>query len=310
MKKNNLHTPVLVQQVIEYLITDRAGIYVDGTLGAGGHSIEILKRLNENGKLIGIDCDEEILAKTKIRLQPFENRCFLKHGNFAQIKEILTLMGIAQVDGILVDLGVSSFQIDTPERGFSYLKSGPLDMRMSNSLTTTAADIINSVTQDRLAWIFRNYGEEKRANSIAQAIVKQRHKEEIKTTHQLTEIVSNLVHYQQKIKTLARIYQALRIEVNNELDNLENFLSQTTELLRSGGRLVIISYHSLEDRLVKEFFVHQANPCHCPAELPFCICNKKPILRILTKKVIKPTLEENEINPRSRSSRLRACEKI
>ena len=310
MKRVNTHIPVLVKQVVQYLINNPSGIYVDGTLGGAGHGMEILKHLHKDGKLIGIDWDEQALERAKKRLQPFLDRCIIRKANFAELKDILKQEKIDQVDGILLDLGISSFQIESSERGFSYLLSGPLDMRMSSSIQKSAAEIINSEPLERLVWIFKNYGEERKSRTIARAIVNYRQKRKIETTKQLTEIIESVTPVQFRVKTLARIFQALRIATNLELDNLTQFLNCSLEMLRSGGRLVVISFHSLEDRLVKKFFVHQAKPCQCPPELPFCVCGKKPTLKILTRRAIKPSANEIQYNPRSRSSKLRAAEKI
>lgn len=304
------HIPVLVQSVINYLINDVSGIYVDGTVGGGGHSLAILESLAPDGTVIGIDQDDEALWEAEQRLGKFENRIQLKKGNFAQTPEILKSEGIENVNGILLDLGVSSHQIDSIQRGFSFMADGPLDMRMSTETEITAEDVINHYDEADLIRIFREYGEERRARLIANAILRERKKDRITTTRQLAEIIEARVPYPQRIKTLARIFQAVRIAVNSELENLQQFLDQSLNILKKGGRLVIISYHSLEDRLVKNFLNHQANPCECPAELPYCTCDKKPTVQILTRKIIRASQSEITINPRSRSAKLRAAEKI
>ena len=310
MKEDNFHTPVLVEEVLKYLLVNPSGIYIDGTLGGGGHSSEILKRLTSNAKLIGIDLDQEAVEKAGNRLSAFQKQIILKKGNFVEIANILDSLGFDQVDGILLDLGVSYHQIDSAERGFSYIKSGPLDMRMSKDAEMSAITIINNYSEKELEKIFKEFGEERRAHFIAKAIVKDRTKNPISTTDQIVKIIESEISFQYRIKSLARIFQAIRIAVNKELENLRSFLDQSLQLLKSGGRLVIIAYHSLEDRMVKEFFAEQSNPCHCPPEFPMCVCGKEPTIRLLTRKVIRPKEDEIKLNPRSRSARLRAVEKI
>lgn len=310
MNQVPFHTPVLVDQVSKYLITNPSGIYVDATIGGGGHSIEILKKLAVTGRLIGIDFDDKALEYAKDTLKSFKKRVILKKGNFAEIRKILSSFEINQVDGILLDLGVSSHQIDTSERGFSYLAPGPLDMRMSAETKTTAEEIINTYSVQELERIFREFGEEPRARFMAKVIIKERQKIQITTTQQLVKIIESVISFQHRIKSLARIFQALRITVNKELENLQLFLNQSLDVLKSGSRLVIIAYHSLEDRMVKEFFSEQSNPCHCPPELPVCVCDRRSTIRILTRRVVRPSSQEVEANPRSRSAKLRAIEKL
>ena len=310
MIQEKFHIPVLMDRVVEYLVGDPAGIYVDCTLGGGGHSQELLKHLSSHGKLIGIDCDERAIEFASKRLSNENERVEILHANFAQLKTILASIAITQVDGILIDLGVSSFQIDTSERGFSYMNDGPLDMRMGIEKKTTAAHIINTYSEEELARIFRDYGEERYARSIARKIVQERTHARITTTKQLTDILESKLPFQQRIKSFARVFQALRIEVNHELENLRAALSQVLEILKSGGRVVIISYHSLEDRLAKEFFNSQINPCQCPIGLPMCICGKTATIRLLTRGIVRPSAAEVKMNPRSRSAKLRAAEKI
>ena len=310
MNKDYIHIPVLVNQVLKYLKINSSGLYVDCTLGGGSHSYQIISQLKDDGKLIGIDWDDQAIEIAKQKLRQFEGKFKIVKSNFASIRDVLLNEGINGVDGMLLDLGVSSFQIDIPERGFSYLAEGPLDMRMSKATERTAADIINEESQSQLSWIFKNYGEERRSGTIARAIITKRQHKEIETTKQFTDIIESVTPYDQRIKTLARCYQAVRIATNFELENLQNFLDQSIDLLLPGGRLVIISFHSLEDRLVKNFFNRQANPCDCPPELPYCACDKKPTVKILTKKVVIPLDKEIQHNSRSRSSKLRACEKI
>lgn len=310
MNLSEYHIPVLVDQVLEQLAIDPSGVYVDCTMGGGGHSLEIVKRLNGAGKLVGIDCDDQAIEFASSRLRREKDRAIILKGNFARLKTILASACIANVDGILVDLGVSSHQIDASERGFSYMKTGPLDMRMGTEQKLTAEQVVNTYPEAELKRIFKEYGEERYAHSIARKIVHERSHARILTTQQLTDILAGKIPFQNRIKSFARIFQALRIEVNKELNNLKSLLNQAIDLLNSGGRLVIISYHSLEDRIVKEFFNDQANPCVCPIELPVCVCGRKPTIRLATRGVIRPSAQEMENNPRSRSAKLRAAEKI
>ncbi|MDZ7333883.1 MAG: 16S rRNA (cytosine(1402)-N(4))-methyltransferase RsmH [candidate division KSB1 bacterium] len=310
MIPQEFHTPVLTEAVVAYLIGNPSGIYIDGTVGAGGHSRAILNRLTANGRVIGIDRDDRALEEAGRNLAHYGSQVMLCRGNFAELKGILDSLDIDLVDGILLDLGVSSHQIDTPERGFSYNADGPLDMRMSRDGSLTAAQLINQYSVAELEKIIREYGEERRARAIARAIARYRAQQSIATTRQLTRIIESSVPHSHRIKTLARVFQALRIAVNDELTHLSRFLTSSLSLVRSGGRIVIIAYHSLEDRLVKEFFSEQANPCICPADLPSCVCGKQPTIRLLTRKVVRPSTQEIALNPRSRSAKLRAAEKI
>lgn len=310
MRPENFHTPVLLDAVLSYLVNDRGGTYVDCTLGGGGHSQAILQALTATGKLVGIDWDEQAIHQARQRLPGEASRVIIHKGNFREITQILQSCQVTQVDGILADLGVSSHQIDCEGRGFSYLHDGPLDMRMAATNPLTASEVINSYAESELAAIFRNYGEEKAARTIARAIVQQRQRQAICTTKELAAVIESRIPFKERIKVLARIFQAIRMEVNRELENLQAFLDQTVKLLRSGGRVVIIAYHSLEDRLVKDFFRHQSAPCQCPPQLPRCVCGQQPTLRLLTPKVIRPTAAEIASNPRSRSARLRAAERI
>ncbi len=310
MNQEKFHIPVLVDQVVKYLIKDLSGIYVDGTVGGGGHSFKILNELTPSGRLIGIDVDDMALEHARQKLETTGKRILLKQGNFTEIGNILGSLEINQVDGILLDLGVSSYQIDIGERGFSFMIPGPLDMRMSVATKTTAEEIVNNYPEPELERIFREFGEERMARFVARAIIKARGNSQITTTQQLVKIIESVLPFQYRIKSLARIFQAIRIAVNRELENLQSFLNQSLDWLKSGGRLVIIAYHSLEDRIVKEFFARQMNPCQCPSGLPICVCDRQPAIRIVTKKIVQPTEQEIQLNPRSRSARLRAAEKI
>ncbi len=310
MTDQTFHIPVLTDAVLAYIINDPSGIYVDGTVGAGGHSKALLNRLTAEGRVIGIDRDDRALLEAEKKLKDYGERVRLCRGNFSETRKILDSLGIDHVHGILLDLGVSSHQIDCAERGFSYFSDGPLDMRMSVDDKITAAQLINHWSESELERIFWEYGEERRARAIARAIVRQRDRQPITSTRELAGIIESIVPFHQRIKTLARVFQAIRIAVNEELVHLSRFLGDSLDLLRSGGRIVIIAYHSLEDRLVKEFFSKQANPCDCPADLPRCVCGKVPTIRLLTRKVVRPAAQEIAQNPRSRSARLRAAEKI
>ena len=296
-----------MREVIQYLVTNKSGTYIDCTIGGGGHSLAILESLNKNAKLIGLDLDEEAISFSRNRLVSYKNQVRLCQTNFMQLSEILQ---DEYVDGILLDLGVSSHQINTANRGFSYQKAGPLDMRMNSGQQFKAEDIVNEYDVDGLVNIFRQYGEERYARPIAIAIIFERKKNFISNTGQLVKIISKIVPFKYKIKSLSRIFQALRICVNQELTNLYEALNQSIPRLKVSGRLVVISYHSLEDRIVKNFFSSQEKPCTCPSEIPVCVCHKKPTLKILTKRAVKPAQTEIDSNVRSRSARLRAVEKI
>jgi 16S rRNA (cytosine1402-N4)-methyltransferase len=317
------HEPVLVEPVLALLLTPEstagvAKVIVDATLGDGGHSIALLESRTPL-QMIGIDADPQALAVAQARLTKFVERCRIVPGNFRELAQLLRPLGVESVDGILADLGVSSRQIDIPERGFSYLEDGPLDMRMNPDLPQTAADLLATLEQDELKQIFRDYGEEKLAAPIARAIVKQRAYRALQRTGDLREVVEKVVSRSSfkkdkgksghRVKSLARIFQALRIAVNEELEALSEFLAQAFSLLRSGGRLVVISYHSLEDRIVKQFFKAQAKGCTCPPEFPICVCGKQAQLVILTAKPVVPGPEEIKVNRRARSARLRAVQK-
>jgi 16S rRNA (cytosine1402-N4)-methyltransferase len=305
MDNKFFHKSVLVNEVLSYLINDRNGLYVDATLGGGGHSEKILS--NTNAKIIAIDLDDNAINFAKNRLSNFAGRIDFIKGNFCNINQLL--QGL-KVNGVLFDLGVSSYQIDTEERGFSFSGSGKLDMRMDTKQNFSAYDIINGYREEELARIFFQYGEEKFSKRIARAIIKEKSKKRIETTEDLANIIEKVVSGRYKIKTLARIFQALRIEVNGELENLKNGLSSAFEVLKNEGRIVVISYHSLEDRIVKNFFKNKEKNCICSVEMPICVCGKKSEMKILTKKAVIPYNEEVEINPRSRSAKLRAGRKL
>ena len=303
------HIPVLLNQTIEGLNVNPNGIYIDGTAGGGGHSSEILKCLT-SGRLICIDQDPDAISTLTERFKKNENALIVK-GNFADIKELLEQRGVFRVDGVLLDIGVSSHQLDTSERGFSFHEDAPLDMRMSQK-GATAADLINSLPYDELKKIIYDYGEEKYAPSIAKGIVESRQKKPIETTLELAEIVKSNVP--QKVRRdghpARKTFQAIRIAVNDELGVLEKGLDGAFELLGSGGRLAVITFHSLEDRIVKRKMASWAQGCTCPKDFPVCVCGNKPKVRLITRKPVCANETELTENPRARSAKLRICEKI
>ena len=304
------HTSVLLDETIDNLNIRPDGIYVDGTLGGGGHSEAILKRLT-TGRLIGIDQDEDAIRAASARLSPFGDKLTVVRGNFEDMPAILDRLGIDKVDGILLYLGVSSYQLDEADRGFSYMHDAPLDMRMDRRGAVTAADIVNSYRQEDLTRILRLYGEEKFAGRIAARIVAVREERPITTTGELTEIIREAVPLKAQ-KTgghpAKKTFQAIRIELNRELAVLEDSLDSFADRLTPGGRIAIITFHSLEDRIVKEAFRRFENPCTCPPSFPVCVCGKKPKGHVITRKPIAPSDEECEVNSRSRSAKLRVFE--
>ncbi len=308
------HRSVLLEETIEGLKVKPDGIYLDGTLGGGGHSSEILKRL-KGGCLIGIDQDEEALAAAGKRLSEFgeEGKRFtLIRDNYCNAAEAVRTFGVNGVDGIVLDLGVSSWQLDNAERGFSYRYDAPLDMRMDKRQTLTARDIVNDYPESALYQVIRDYGEEQFAKNIAKHIVQARQKEPIETTGQLNELISAAIPAKIQKKgghPSKRTFQALRIECNRELEVLKNSIDGLIGLLNPGGRICIITFHSLEDRIVKTAFRRNENPCTCPPDFPVCVCGKKPVGRVVTRKPILPTEKEMEENPRSKSAKLRIFEK-
>lgn len=306
------HIPVLLNECIECLNIKEGGIYVDGTLGGGGHSSCVLKRLNNTGKLIGIDRDSEALAHTSERLKEYSNVIYVKD-NHENIKNILIDLGIDQVDGILLDLGVSSYQLDEPSRGFSYMNNAPLDMRMNKDQEFTAYDVVNKYSEERLETIFFNYGEEKYSKAIARKIVDVRKTREIQTTYELVDVIKSAIPAKarnEKQHPAKRVFQAIRIEVNGELVDLENAICDAVMSLKTGGRLLIITFHSLEDRIVKKTFENLQGKCTCPPDFPKCVCGFKSYGKVITKKPIIATDYELEQNPRSRSAKLRVFERV
>ncbi|UCG14920.1 MAG: 16S rRNA (cytosine(1402)-N(4))-methyltransferase RsmH [Deltaproteobacteria bacterium] len=307
------HKPVLLKEVIRHLRCTPGQCFLDGTVGAGGHARAILEKTGPDGLLIGIDRDEDALAVARLNLQPFGDRVVLVRDNFARMGSVLTRMQVQRADGILLDLGLSSFQVDVAERGFSFNQPGPLDMRMDTREEITAAHLINTLSEAELADLIRRYGEERWHKRIARSAVRARAKERIETTERLVEVVLAAIPPSKRprqIHPATRTFQALRLAVNKELENLHAFLQGALDWLRPGGRLAIISFHSLEDRLVKQTFATWARTCRCPVNLPVCHCEGVPLARLVFKKPVLPGAEEVEANPRARSGRLRVVEKI
>ena len=305
------HKPVLLKECIEGLNIKKDGIYVDGTLGGAGHSKEILRNLSNSGLLIGIDRDEEALKAAKQNLSEFKNVKYI-HGNHDDIKEILEDIGIKKVDGILLDLGVSSYQLDERNRGFSYLGENELDMRMDKTQALTAKTVVNTYKEENLANIIYEYGEEKFSRSIARNICKYRKQKEIETTKELVEIIENSIpkSKQNQGHPAKKTFQAIRIEVNNEIKPLEKTVADCIDVLAPKGRLCIITFHSLEDRAVKNAFNKAKGICTCPKDLPYCVCGAKELGNVINKKPVIASDEEQEENTRSKSAKLRIFEKI
>ena len=310
--KTNLefkHIPVMLNQVIAGLAIKENGIYVDGTIGGAGHSTEIIKKLSSDGLLIGVDRDEEALKASRERLKKYNNLQLI-HDNHDNIPQILQNLHIDKVDGILLDLGVSSYQLDERERGFSYMaEDEKLDMRMDRTQKLSAIDVINKYTQQDLENIIFEYGEEKFAKSIAKGICEARKNSPITTTKELVNIIENSKPFSKDGHPAKRTFQAIRIEVNDEIKPLYNTVLNLIECLKEGGRLCIITFHSLEDRAVKEAFIEAQGKCTCPKDLPYCVCNYKSLGKIITKKPIEATDEEKKINTRSKSAKLRIFER-
>lgn len=306
------HTPVLLKEIIKNLNIKEDGIYVDGTLGGAGHSSEIAKRLTR-GKLIGIDQDLNALKKSEQVLAPYSKNVILVHDNYENIDKVLMDLGIPKVDGILLDIGVSSHQLDEESRGFSYNKDAPLDMRMDRTTGISAWDVVNNYSERELEQIIFDYGEDRWAKRIAEFIVLERSEKPIDTTFELVTAIKKAIPKAVRMEghhPAKKTFQAIRIEVNRELEVLKNSIEKMVGLLNPGGRLLIITFHSLEDRIVKEHFRELYKDCICPPELPQCVCEKKREIKIITRKPIIPTEKEISENPRSRSSKLRIAEKI
>jgi 16S rRNA (cytosine1402-N4)-methyltransferase len=306
------HRPVLLREVLNFLGVVPGGIYADCTLGGGGHSYEILRISSPGGKLIGLDRDRDAVAAASQKLSQFRGRATLIHSDFVYLPGILDDLDVKQVDGILYDLGVSSYQLDNPERGFTYMQDAPLDMRMDRNSGLTAADLVNSAPEKELVKIIRDYGEERFAGRIASFIARERAREPIATTGRLAEIVKRAIparYRREGPHPARRTFQAIRIAVNNELGALAGALREAVDRLKPGGRVCVITFHSLEDRIVKQSFREMAQRCTCPKDFPVCACGRKPLLKIIRPGGITPSAEEMEENPRSRSARLRVAER-
>jgi 16S rRNA (cytosine1402-N4)-methyltransferase len=306
------HVSVLLAESVDGLDINPDGIYVDGTMGGGGHSSEVLKRL-DSGKLIGFDRDETAISVCRERLSDYSGKVEFVNRNFFEIKNVLAELGIEKINGAILDLGVSSHQLDTAERGFSYQHDAPLDMRMNVKDSLTAKEVVNTYSEEKLADIIFRYGEDRWAKRIAEFIVKERQIEEIKTTGRLVEIIKKAVPKgarQDGPHPAKRTFQAIRIEVNGELAGLEQAIRDFIDVLAPGGRLSVITFHSLEDRIVKTVYQEAAKGCTCPPELPVCVCGKKPLGKVITRKAISASEAELENNPRARSAHLRIFEKI
>lgn len=307
------HKSVLLEETIDSLMVKLDGIYVDGTLGGGGHASEVCRRLGEGGRLIGIDQDADAIRAASERLKPYGDHVTVVRSNYVNIAQILSDLGIEKVNGIYLDLGVSSYQLDTAERGFTYRdENAPLDMRMDQRNTKTAADIVNTYTESDLYRIIRDYGEDKFAKNIAKHIVKRREEKPIETAGELTEVIKAAIPM--KVRATGghpakRTFQAIRIELNQELEVLKNSIDTMIDLLAPGGRLSIITFHSLEDRIVKNRFRTNENPCICPPGFPVCMCGKKSKGKVITRKPILPSEVEMEENPRAKSAKLRVFER-
>ncbi len=307
------HKSVLLNETIEGLCIKPEGIYVDGTLGGGGHALEVAKRLEGKGRLFGIDQDEAAIEAAAERLLDYREKITLIRDNYENGVSRLKEKGISGVDGIVLDLGVSSYQLDTVERGFSYKYDTALDMRMDTRQALSAKEIVNGYSQKDLARVIRDYGEDKFANNIAKHIVAAREREAIETTFQLNEIIKGAIPAKMREKgghPSKRTFQAIRIECNRELEVLKNSLEEMIAFLNPGGRICIITFHSLEDRIVKSAFKRQENPCTCPPEFPVCMCGKQSLGKVITRKPVTPTDEEQEENSRSKSAKLRIFERV
>ena len=306
------HKSVLLDETIESLNIKPNGIYVDGTLGGGGHSYEIAKRLTDGGRLIGIDQDEDAIRAAKERLSEFADRVTIVRDNYCNMPKVLDELGISKVDGILLDIGVSSYQLDEAERGFTYKQDAPLDMRMDQRQEMTAKDIVNGYSEEDLYRIIRDYGEDKFAKNIAKHIVQARQVKPVETTFELDEIIKAAIPMKFRATgghPAKKTFQAIRIELNRELEVLDESIDAMTDLLNDNGRLCIITFHSLEDRIVKTRFRKNENPCTCPPDFPVCVCGKKPKGKVITRKPIVPDEEELKENKRAKSSKLRVFER-
>lgn len=306
------HKSVLLEETISNLNIKPDGIYVDGTLGGGGHAYEVCRSLSDKGRFIGIDQDEAAIKAAGERLKEFEDKVTIVRSNYQDMKHVLHNLGIDKVDGIVLDLGVSSYQLDTADRGFSYMADAPLDMRMDQRQELTAKHIVNEYSEMELYYIIKDYGEDKFAKNIAKHIVRARAEKEIETTGELTEIIKAAIPMKQRMTgghPAKKTFQAIRIELNKELEVLKDSLDEMIDVLNENGRICIITFHSLEDRIVKNIFRKNENPCTCPSDFPICVCGNQSKGRVITRKPILPSEEEIEQNKRSKSSKLRVFEK-
>ncbi|MDN5304055.1 MAG: rRNA (cytosine1402-N4)-methyltransferase [Fusobacteriaceae bacterium] len=308
--EDKYHIPVLYDETIQNLITDKNGVYVDCTLGGGGHSEGILLNLEENGRLISIDQDINAINFAKERLKIFNGKYQIFQDNFKNIDTVVYMAGYDKVDGILMDIGVSSKQLDDADRGFSYKYNAKLDMRMDQSQELSAYEVVNEYSEEELSRIIYEYGEERRARRIASEIVRERAIKPIETTDELVGVIKKVIREKTKKHPAKKVFQAIRIEVNKELEVLEQTIDKAISLLKPGGRLAIITFHSLEDRIVKEKFRELSKDCVCPPEIPICMCNHKASVKLITRKPIAPSKEEMKTNRRAHSSKLRVCERI
>ena len=308
------HVSVLLDECMEYLAPERGGVFVDCTAGGGGHSFEIAKRLPEGSKLICLDRDDEAIEACRARLAEYGDKCVIYKSNFSDIGAALDALGVDRIDGALWDLGVSSHQLDDASRGFSYMNDAPLDMRMDKSSPVDAYEIVNGYTGEELARIISEYGEERFASRIAKNIVEARKTKKIETTSELCDVIVKSIpaasRHKEAQHPAKRTFQAIRIEVNSELSAIAPSIETAIDRMNAGGRAAVITFHSGEDRIVKQTFAKLANPCECPKSFPVCVCGKKPKVTLIGKKPILPTEEEMKNNPRSRSAKLRVAEKI
>ncbi|MCI9446993.1 MAG: 16S rRNA (cytosine(1402)-N(4))-methyltransferase RsmH [Lachnospiraceae bacterium] len=308
------HKSVLLRETIEYLNVRPDGVYVDGTLGGGGHAYEVCRRLSGRGRLIGIDQDEDAIKAAARRLSEFEDKIQIIRSNYCKMQDVLAEIGVSGADGIVLDLGVSSYQLDDPARGFTYREdNAPLDMRMDKRQHLTAKELINTYSEQELYHIIRDYGEDKFAKNIAKHIVMAREEREIETTGELTEIIKAAIPAKVRMNgghPAKRTFQAIRIALNRELEVLRESLEDMIRMLNPGGRICVITFHSLEDRIVKNIFKKSENPCTCPRDFPVCVCGKQPLGKVMTKRPVIPSEEEIEYNPRSKSAKLRVFERM
>jgi len=310
MDSQKFHTPVLLKETLSLLLTNPSGIYLDGTIGYGGHSEKLLSQLSKEGHLIGLDLDPYALEHTKKRLSESQNSYSLHNINFREYPFLLQTLGIDKLTGILFDLGTSSSQINSEHRGFSFQKNGPLDMRLNPNADYNASTFLNNARESEISKVLQEYGEERNHKKIAEMIFKACKNNCMKTTFDLKSVVSKCVHPRFLTKSLARVFQSIRIKINGELDSLKTALKNSSDWLTLGGRIAVISFHSLEDRIVKQFFKESMLKCTCPKDYPVCKCSRTPSLKVIQRKAIIPSEKELKNNPRSRSAKLRVAEKV